>query len=642
MEDKTFDVREEKKMKRDGTERDVTLFGAFPNDSTVVFELSFPRYLAATETVMALSGDPLEGNDKKIRITGEFCRIVLDRNVFSFSLDMKEIAEELSGEAKGLFYYHYELETEEGIILLGGEGREPSRFDFVEGAARQLFIYDSLFETPAFFKGGIIYQIFPDRFRRSGRVTPGDRKIDPNWEGGVPQYGEYPGAPVENDVFFGGDLYGIAEKLPYVKSLGVTAIYLNPVFLSPSSHRYDTADYMKVDDLLGGDGALEELIEEAKKQGIAVILDGVFAHTGADSIYFNKFHNYPPVGACDSFSSPYFDWYTFEKYPGKYACWWGVDVLPKVNTDAPSFRGFILGPFLNKWMNVGVSGWRIDVADELSDSFLTAFRSELKKYGGDKLLIGEVWEDASCKVSYRKRREYLRGKSLDSVMNYPLRKGLIDYMLRGDATSLRYATETLYRHYPKQASDVMMNVLSTHDTVRILTELGDTGYDGLPNSTLAARRLGKREREIASRRLVALYGVLAALPGIPSVFYGDEVGLEGYRDPFCRMPFPWGREDPVILREFRRIGEFRKNEPLLKEGLFEILYLDPDVFIFVRRPWNGETDYSLIVALNRSDEEREASFPFDVTPYEGGDPTRRVVLQKVSCAYFKFFTTPLS
>ena len=642
MENKTFDVREEKKMIRAGAERDVTLLGAFPNDSTVIFELSFARALAATEVIMAVSGDPLAGNNGTKRIPGEFSRMVLDRNVFSFSLDMKAIAEELSGEKTGLFYYLYELETEEGIVLFGGEEREPIRFDFADRAARQLLIFDASFQTSNSFKGGLVYQIFPDRFRRSGRVTPGDRKIDPDWKGGLPQYGDRPGAPVRNDVFFGGDLYGITEKLSYIKSLGTTAIYLNPVFSSPSNHRYDTADYMKVDDLLGGDGALEELIGEAKKQGIAVILDGVFAHTGADSVYFNRFHNYPPVGACDTPSSPYFDWYTFEKYPGKYACWWGVDVLPKVNTDAPSFRGFILGPFLSKWMNTGVSGWRIDVADELSDSFLTAFRSELKKYGGDKLLIGEVWEDASCKVSYRKRREYLRGKSLDSVMNYPLRKGLIDYMLRGDAASLRYATETLYRHYPKQASDVMMNVLSTHDTVRILTELGDTGYDGLPNSTLAARRLGKREREIASRRLVAVYGVIAALPGIPSVFYGDEAGLEGYRDPFCRMPFPWGREDPVILREFRRIGEFRKNEPLLKEGLFEILYLDADVFIFARRPWNGEADYSLIVVLNRSDEEREASFPFDVTPYEGGDPARAVTLAPLSCSYYRFLKLPSS
>ncbi len=642
MENLAFDVRETKRMQRAGAESDVTLLGAFPHDCTVIFELSFPRSLAADGVKMAFCGDPLEGSAGTREIPGTFSRLELDRIVFSFAVETERLARETTGGKTGLLYYHYEIATEDGVILLGGEEREPTLLDFADGAGRQLLVYDASFETPAPFKGGLIYQIFPDRFRRSGRVPPGDRKIDPDWYGGVPRYGEYPGAPVANDVFFGGDLYGIMEKLPYIKSLGVTAIYLNPVFSSPSNHRYDTADYLKVDDLLGGDGALEQLITNAEKLGIGIILDGVFAHTGADSVYFNKFHNYPPVGACDDAQSPYFDWYTFEKYPDKYACWWGVDILPKVNTDSPSFKGFILGPFLDKWMNTGVSGWRLDVADEVTDSFLEEFRLRVKEYGDDKLLIGEVWEDASCKVSYGKRRRYLRGSSLDSVMNYPLRQGLTDYMLRGDAPSLRRVTETLYRHYPKPAADVMMNVLSTHDTVRIITELGDMGYDGLPNSELAARRLTKSERKVASRRLIALYGALAALPGIPSVFYGDEAGLEGYRDPFCRMPFPWGREDGVILSEFRRIGEFRKNEPLLKEGLFEIIYLDPEVFIFARRPWNGEADYSLVVALNRTEEEREVSLPFDVTPYEGGDTTRRVVLPPVNCAYFKTFTSRLS
>ena len=633
MENKTYCLNERKKTIRAGRECDATLFGAFPNDCTVNFELSFPRRLAVTETRMEIGGDPAGNNCKTIRISVEFSRMSLDSNVFSFSVDVKKIAEELSGAATGLFYYHYELETDEGTLFFGGEEREPVRFDRADGAGRQLLVYDSSFETPDSFKGGIIYQIFPDRFRRSGKVPPGDRKTDPDWDHGTPQFGDNPGAPVKNDVFFGGDLYGIAEKLPYIKSLGVTAIYLNPVFSSPSNHRYDTADYMKVDELLGGDGALEELVSEAKKLGIALILDGVFAHTGADSVYFNKYHNYPPEGACDSPSSPYYSWYSFEKYPDKYACWWGVDVLPKVNADAPSFRKFILGPFLKKWMNTGVSGWRIDVADELSDGFLADLRGEVKKYGGENILIGEVWEDASNKISYGKRREYLRGGSLDSVMNYPLRKGLIDYMLRGDEAGLRYAAETLYRHYPKCVSDALMNPLSTHDTVRILTEMGDEDYDGLPNRALAARRLGEREREIASRRLVALYGVLAALPGIPSVFYGDEAGLEGYRDPFCRMPFPWGREDPAILSEFRRVGEFRKKEPVLKDGLFETEYLDGEVFVFSRRPCPGGEGRVIITALNRSVGEKKVVFPYPVRDADGGEAGNSVILASVSSRY---------
>ncbi len=566
---------------------DVSLFGALPSDRRVRFILSAPRLLGITDVKFVVRHD---GSDYSDSFGVNFTGLYLGYDEFSFVLDPGAVARKLMGLDAGLFYYRWVISTAFGNYALGGE--DPTALSASEPDSpteRQLTVY-SPFSVSERFCGGIVYQIFPDRFRRRGTLGSVGETLPGRQD-----------APNENHVFFGGDLYGVAEKLDRVASLGVSAIYLNPVFEASSNHRYDSGDLLKVDPALGGDGALAHMIREAEKRGIAVILDGVFNHTGADSVYFNKYGKYGDGGAYRSKESKYYRWYFFDRYPDVYKCWWGIDTLPKIDCDEVSFRNFIKDEFLKKWCGAGVFGWRIDVADELSDSFLSFFRSAFKSYVPDGVVIGEVWEDASDKISYGKRRRYLQGGELDSVMNYPLRDAIIRYVLYGDTAAIRRATETLYRRYPKPSSDAALNILGTHDTERILTVLGDDTFVGSSYAEKSSRRLSPEKRNLAKRRLMAAYSLVSALPGVPSIFYGDEAGVEGYSDPFCRRPYPWDEEDADLLSHFQKVGRARREEPLFKKGLFSIVYLDERVFAFLRSPWDDGSEYSLLVVFNRSD-----------------------------------------
>ena len=299
----------------------------------------------------------------------------------------------------------------------------------------QLTVYSNTYETPDFLKGGVMYQIFPDRFCKSGKVhenIPEGRVLRDDW-GGTPYYKPDQNGHVWNNDYFGGDFAGIQSKLPYLHDLGVTCIYLNPIFESHENHRYNTANYMKADPLLGTNDEFAELCAEAKKLGISVILDGVFSHTGADSVYFNKFGRYPELGAYQSKDSKYYEWYSFIDYPEVYEAWWGIDTLPNVWENNESYTEFICGEdgVLNYWLSKGAAGYRLDVADELPDEFLNNLRKCVKNYDKEKIIIGEVWEDASNKESYGVKRRYLLGDQLDSVMNYPFREAIINFVKGG-------------------------------------------------------------------------------------------------------------------------------------------------------------------------------------------------------------------
>ena len=288
----------------------------------------------------------------------------------------------------------------------------------------QLIIYTKRKKYPEFFRGGIAYQIFVDRFFRGGNEeVKEDAKVNHDWYHGVPEYFHPGDKDFKNNTFFGGDLPGVEKKLSYIASLGVTAIYLNPIFLSSSTHKYDTADYTKIDPMFGGEEAFRSLIKAAKKHKISIILDGVFNHTGDDSVYFNKYGKYDTVGAYQSEESPYADWYNFTEFPDEYESWWGFKNLPRVMSDNPSYKKFLFGKdgIVRRYIREGICGWRLDVADELSDKFLEELSYAAQAEREDALIIGEVWEDASNKVSYGKRRAYFYGKELDSVMNYPIR-----------------------------------------------------------------------------------------------------------------------------------------------------------------------------------------------------------------------------
>ncbi len=469
----------------------------------------------------------------------------------------------------------------------------------------QLTVYKEDYETPDFLKGGVMYQIFPDRFCNSGKPKeniPYGRVIRENW-GETPWYRPDERGHVWNNDYFGGDFAGIQSKLGYLHDLGVTCIYLNPIFESHENHRYNTADYMKADPLLGTNEDFEKLCKEAKKYGISVILDGVFSHTGADSVYFNKFGRYPDVGAYQSKDSKYYDWYSFINYPNVYEAWWGIDTLPNVCENNEEYTEFICGDegVLRYWMKKGAAGFRLDVADELPDRFLDNLHKCVKGYDKNKIVIGEVWEDASNKESYGIKRRYLLGDQLDSVMNYPFREAIINFVKGGDTRAFIYSIMTIVENYPKPTIDVLMNFVSTHDIERAINRLGGESCEGKSKDWMAERYLTDYEYALGKKRLKAAMALQFFLPGVPSIYYGDEAGLQGYKDPFNRRCYPWGHEDKELIEYVSELSRVRKSIPNLKDGRIYFVMNDNEltngrVTAFTRQ--GQKTDY--IFFVNRS------------------------------------------
>ena len=459
----------------------------------------------------------------------------------------------------GLFFYRFQFSCPSGMRFVGKKDGSAYIEDWLE--EWRLTVYDKNFQTPAWAKGAVMYQIFPDRFCRSAHYMPreakNERKMHKNWFD-TPDF-IYDTPDYKGNDYFGGNLLGICERLSYLKELGVDVIYLNPVFESPENHRYSTGDYENIDPYLGTNADFETLCQRAEEQGLRVVLDGVFSHTGADSIYFNKYGHYDSVGAYQGEASPYYHWYHFDGSSVGYACWWGFENLPNVDETAPDYLRFITGEegVLAQWQKRGASGWRLDVADELPDEFLDALRIRVKKTDPDALIIGEVWEDATNKFAYGERRRYLLGAQLDTVMNYPWRGAIIDFVKMGNAALFRSAVLSVLEHYPAPVLDCLMNILSTHDTERIINVLGVERQ--VPHSEAATFQMTAEEYQKGVEGLKKAAFLQFALPGIPSIYYGDEVGLTGFRDPYCRMCFPYGREDQELLSYFKALSAFRKK-----------------------------------------------------------------------------------
>lgn len=464
----------------------------------------------------------------------------------------------------------------------------------------QLTVYDPAYNTPDFIKGGLYYQIFPDRFRRSDTPkenVPPDRIFHPEFQG-LPVFRPNGQGKILNDDYFCGDLRGIIEKIPYLRELGVTCLYLNPIFEAHSNHRYNTADYRKIDPLLGTNEDFQELCRAAHEEGISVILDGVFSHTGSDSLYFNREGRYGDGGAYHDPQSPYLSWYQFEQYPYKYQSWWGFDTLPNVREEEPSYLDFICGDdgVLEYWMSLGADGFRLDVADELPDCFLDAVRRRLKIHGA-KLLIGEVWEDASNKIAYGYRRRYLLGEQLDGVMNYPFGNAILSFVRNGGGQALARTVWEVLENYPPQTVAVLMNSLSTHDIPRAITALAGEPFYGQDREWQASHHFLPLDVYETGKRRLRLASLLQYfLPGVPCLYYGDEAGLSGYRDPFNRCPYPWGQEDHELLDWFRGLGALRKTfASLLADGEYLPVQWSENLFSFLRR----KKGHSLLVAVNR-------------------------------------------
>jgi neopullulanase len=427
--------------------------------------------------------------------------------------------------------------------------------------------------TPAWVKHAIFYQIFPDRFARSPRTRhPAGLTFKP-W-----------GSPPAEQGYQGGDLYGIVDKLDYLQTLGITALYLTPIFSSASNHRYHTYDYFQVDPLLGGNAALRELLDQAHARNIRVVLDGVFNHASRG---FWPFHHVLENGG----DSPYLDWFTIHDWPLRpysstkeeplnYAAWWNLPALPKLNTSNPDVRQYIF-EVARYWLEFGIDGWRLDVPAEIDDdAFWREFRRVVKGVNPEAYICGELWEDS---------RRWLQGDQFDAVMNYLFTGPAISFFgantLRPygrkhlkfkplEAEELARQVDYMHGLYDWQINQVQLNLLDSHDTARALWILGD---------------------DPTALRLCVLYQM--TMPGAPCIYYGDEVGLSAGDDPYCREAFPWHAEETwntTLLNFYRQVTALRHRYPVLHTGSFDILHAKGDIFAFHRQLATSEA----VVAFN--------------------------------------------
>lgn len=460
--------------------------------------------------------------------------------------------------------------------------------------------------TPDWVQDAVFYQIFPDRFAKSARNPSGNLSFEP-WD-----------SPPTAHGFKGGDLYGIAEKLDYLKDLGITALYLNPIFASASNHRYHTFDYYAVDPLLGGNDAFRFLLDKAHRKNMRVVLDGVFNHASRG---FWQFHHVLECGD----GSPYQDWFHFDPerlnrkkhwgaYPGPheqkalqhgedsltaigYRGWWNLPALPKFNTNSPAAREFLLG-VAEHWIKFGADGWRLDVATEIDDdAFWQEFRRRVRKINPDAYIVAEIWHES---------QRWLQGDQFDAIMNYDVTKPVIAFF-GGKHLDLKVLHQQSNYHgihhaidahefadridhnlglYKKDITYAQMNLLDSHDTPRFLSCVS-----------------GNKD----SLKLAWLF--LFTYPGAPTIYYGDEIGLDGEHDPYCRKSFPWeeSRWDKNLLEYVKELIALRKKNPALRRGDFKRLWSANGTYAF-SRSLNGKT---FVVAVNVSDSPQQVHVTYE-------------------------------
>lgn len=541
-------------------------YGAVPAGTSVQFSLRPPRAEGFSRATLTARFE--SRNNQTITLPMPWQGFELSQDVFTARLDTTGYL--------GLVWYSFKLER------LDGRHQELGPY--------QLTVYDGSERVPSWFGEGMTYQIFPDRFRRSRIPNPeglvGGRTVHQGWEE-FPEYRPDAQGEVRNRDFFGGDFQGVLEKLDYLRGLGVETLYFNPIFEAAENHRYGTADYSQVDPMLGGNEDFSQLCREAHKRGMRVILDGVFNHTGFVSRYFNGNGFYPEVGASQSEDSPYRPWFNFTQWPRKYESWWGIYSLPAVNEGNPSYRDFIFGSedsVVRRWLRAGADGWRLDVADELPDDFVHGIHAAARAEKPDAVLIGEVWEDGSTKIAYGARRKHILGGHCDGLMNYPLRSAILTYFTGGGGEGFVESMETIRENYPPFAFYSAMNSLGTHDTPRILTLLGAEGeFRDQSKDWRAQFQLSPKQRKRGKDLLRAAALLLFCFPGSPTVYYGDEAGMEGFEDPFNRQTYPWGREDQELVDWFRALGQARRKYPALRRGTIQYLYGKGPLLAFLRQ-----------------------------------------------------------
>lgn len=556
--------------------------GALEVNGTLKLKIQFtrPQFAAAVKLVLVKDGEqPVDYN----------------MNFVSNEDGLQTYDVQLPINSVGIYFYHFQILTDTENIRVGADIDLNAQYG--KGQEWQLTVFDPKFKPCSWLNSGVMYQIMVDRFFIGGErhKTKPYAVYRDDWDG-VPEFRPNANGEILNEDFFGGNLKGITKKLAYLKSLGVTCIYLNPIFEARSNHKYDAGNYMRVDSDFGNEDDLKELIKKAEKKGMRVILDGVFSHTGADSIYFNKYGTYDSLGAAQSKESPYYSWYDFKNWPNDYIAWWNINTLPETNENNAVFNEFINGEagVIRYWTRMGIAGWRLDVADELPSKFIENCSRAAKSVKDDALMLGEVWEDASNKISYGARREYLLGKELDSVTNYPFKEDILNFVRCGDSARLNNTVNFVINNYPKYVIDNLMNILGTHDTARVLTVLGDNGgvYSREDKATAKVQNL---PQAVAALKIAS--AIQYMLPGVPCVYYGDEVGTEGFEDPFNRRCYPWDNRNKDLLRWYKKLGAIRQNEKeIFADGEYYPLETCDGIFAFKRVKGKQE----VIVIANNS------------------------------------------
>ena len=563
-----------------------TPFGCVAPGQTVTLHLHIPTAVSAWKVEIVLcyeDGSPARSHEMyRIEQRGAYDIYEGDFSLF----------------APGLHFYYFQINAPHGMFRLFKQGDDTN---MEEGGLWQISCISPDFTTPDWAKGAIIYQIFPDRFHRSGKCNLTGKlrpyTIHRHWDEDVDWAPDENGI-VHNNDFFGGNFRGITEKMDYIASLGAGIIYLNPISKAFSNHRYDTGDYKVPDPMLGTEADFKDMCDAAHARGMKVILDGVYSHTGSNSLYFDRERTFGGNGAYCRQDSPFYHWYTFYQWPNNYHSWWNFDTLPTVNKMHPDFIRYIItdeDSVVAHWMKQGADGFRLDVADELPDEFIRMIHDRIREINPEALLMGEVWEDASNKTAYNHRRRYFTNAELDSIMNYPFRTAILNFMRgRDDGRGFKETVMSIVENYPSQVVACNMNLLGTHDTPRILTALVDD-FDG-SREEKARRRLSRNQLEVARDRLMMASFLQYTLPGCPSLYYADETCMEGYKDPFNRRTYPWGREDTEILGHFRCLGKLRTQNIALRLGDIRFTVAS-DRHLAYTRSAQGQT---LSIYVNRS------------------------------------------
>ena len=520
------------------------------------------------------------------------------------------------------YYFSYFLDGEHHFI----KKKEVTENDDIY--RDEMFKMSVNFSVPDWAKGKMMYHIFVDRFFRGSDEPMPEmprRHIHKDWNEEMQVGPDEEG--IWNNDFYGGDIKGITQKLDYINSLGVSILYLSPPVYSQSNHRYDTSDYEKIDPYAGYNEDLKILCDEAHKRGMKVVIDAVFNHTGSDSKYFNRYNSFPEEGAYQSNNSKYASFYkkVHNEETGKWeqAYWWNHPNLPVCNGESPEWINYITGKggIIDQWFALGIDGLRLDVADDLTDYFIEQIRIAVERNKKDGFIIGEVWKNYM-----RMKRDYVAsGKGMHTTMNYPWMDPVFRYFKYADTESLRWAIYDTLTEYPEESIYAQMNFTSTHDISRPITfygapeEFSDKGEwvwdpDKKDDRIYCHnQKLTPEQYNHAKEIYEAHVATLAFLPGILSIFYGDEVGAEGLGNLENRKPFPWGKEDKELIEFFTSIGKVRLTNQFLEKAKLEMLRINKDYLMFERK--NGED--KALIAINRTDNEVQLDIPEE---YQDAEP----------------------